>query len=99
MSEFCRGRTNETACDCEEFTPLDDMPAKCVECSHGKSKHPKGVGSESIAQTRPTNTQPQSLTSQQSVLQLFQGITSAHGGSKPAAFEQARVESVRGFGS
>jgi hypothetical protein len=92
MAEFCRGRTNDIPCDCEEFTPLDDTPAKCAECSHGRSKHPKNPSMQPpLDNIKP---QPQLPTSRQSVLQMFQGIT-----SKPAGFEQARTESVCGFGS
>ncbi|KAJ6462903.1 hypothetical protein C8R45DRAFT_1107972 [Mycena sanguinolenta] len=39
---MCRGTTDGKPCDCEAYdAPLKaDAPSKCLECGHGKSRHP-----------------------------------------------------------
>ncbi|KAG2105412.1 hypothetical protein BD769DRAFT_1676048 [Suillus cothurnatus] len=39
---FCRGlKSDSQICDCEEFFPRTQDEGHCVECGHGRSKHPR----------------------------------------------------------
>jgi hypothetical protein len=45
-TNYCRGKKDSgEPCDCEEYSPPDNpdisKPVVCLECCHGRSKHPK----------------------------------------------------------
>jgi hypothetical protein len=80
--DCCRAVTSKgDQCDCEEFSPSDDQPFVCGECSHGRSKHPK---LQSNNNGGPSD--------KQTVLKLFQSVT-----DRKASLEQAKAETLEGF--
>jgi hypothetical protein len=98
MSTFCRGvgPTGEP-CDCEEFSPPKEGELlKCIECMHGKSKHPPRQTTLVEPSRQPSS---QSATSKTSVMQLFNSMTSSKNvkADLTATLSQARAESLRGY--
>jgi hypothetical protein len=62
MVGYCRAQNKDgDNCDCEEFTPSDDKPLSCAECTHGRSRHPK---------------EEDDLSGKDSVLKVFKDIRS-----------------------
>ena len=59
MAQFCRGGGG--GCDCEQFTPTADNPARCLECEHGLSKHPN-TGAAASSNPTPSNNVPSDAT-------------------------------------
>ena len=84
MSDFCQSKVDGIRCDCKEFSPSEDKPLACAECSHGRSKHPK-LPNQAVG----------AAGNKSSILKIFQNISS----NKPASndFEQARAETLQGF--
>ncbi|KAJ7183657.1 hypothetical protein C8R46DRAFT_1067560 [Mycena filopes] len=95
MVAICRGGDG---CDCEEYDPPADpnVPSKCQECGHGKSKHPK----PSEAPAAPAKTK-------KSVLDIFQSKTAktlaqaipvlSSRTSAGVGYAEAREESLKGY--
>ncbi|KAG1857220.1 hypothetical protein C8R48DRAFT_835174 [Suillus tomentosus] len=45
---FCRGsKPDSQVCDCEEFFARSQDEGHCVECGHGRSKHPRKASTQS----------------------------------------------------
>ncbi|KAG1863029.1 hypothetical protein F4604DRAFT_1929212 [Suillus subluteus] len=45
---FCRGsKSDSQVCDCEEFFAQSQDEGHCVECGHGRSKHPRKASTRS----------------------------------------------------
>lgn len=93
--EVCRGLPE---CDCEYYQPNPNPQsgerALCIECQHGKSKHPR-------ASTSNVLPAPTTAASKPSVLALFKKINSADFGKENkydvTSKEDARKEMLRGY--
>ncbi|KAG1907983.1 uncharacterized protein F5891DRAFT_974573 [Suillus fuscotomentosus] len=48
QEHFCRGsKSDSQVCDCEEFFAWSQDEGHCVECGHGRSKHPRKASTRS----------------------------------------------------
>jgi hypothetical protein len=88
MSAFCRGTTDGNPCECEEYSPQvnpdPSQPARCAECLHGKSKHPKlELSSSGLAKPAP-----------ETVRDIFKKITQE---PTKTSLSEARSETLEGF--
>lgn len=75
---FCRGlKSDSQLCDCEEFFPRTEDEGHCVECGHGRSKHPRKArasGCTPAEDQRDANEQPH-RSSSIAVKDIFARIT------------------------
>jgi hypothetical protein len=91
VPELCRGSSD---CDCEEYDPPDNMqPGEkpvCVECQHGKSKHPRKATASAaglVLQPRDGNKE---------VLRIFNEATRGASTGK-VTLKAATTEVMEGF--
>jgi len=61
---YCRGAS--ATCECELFTPSTDNQALCMECGHGKSKHPGIDAPQRLTVPPPTSS---------AITSIFRNIT------------------------
>jgi hypothetical protein len=96
VPDVCRGGNG--SCDCEEYQPPDPVKPgsrpTCVECDHGKSKHPKGTAPPTVA---ATSLDLRPMTGNQKVLQIFNAVSSRSTDNKEVTFDAARSEVMGGF--
>jgi hypothetical protein len=58
---FCRGvKADSQPCDCEEFFAHSQDKGHCMECGHGRSKHPHKVSDYRPEDTVQNEPQPSS---------------------------------------
>lgn len=91
VPELCRGSSD---CDCKEYDPPDNMQLGekpgCVECQHGKSKHPR----KAAASTAGLVLQPRDGNKE--VLWIFNEATRGSTTGK-ATLKAATTEVMEGF--
>jgi hypothetical protein len=86
---FCRG----SDCECEEYDPPEPgAPSKCLECGHGKSKHPKA---EALAVPSKGKAGVLALFSSQAAEKRIEDILPLS--ARLADFGDARKETLKGF--
>ncbi|KAG0696814.1 hypothetical protein DFH29DRAFT_1071949 [Suillus ampliporus] len=74
---FCRGvKAGSQPCDCEEFFAQSQDKGHCIECGHGRSKHPhKASGYEPEIQEDADEQPPSHPSSSVTIKDIFTRIT------------------------
>ncbi|KAG2064816.1 hypothetical protein BDR04DRAFT_1122289 [Suillus decipiens] len=85
---YCRGvDTNSQPCDCEEFFAKSQDKGHCVECGHGRSKHPRKVS----GYTRENVQDEPRPSSSATVKKILDQITGASVDEKPSTMRRGSL--------